>query len=71
MGWCSATIIFDVVCEGILDNPALHPESQEITIKRLFEELRRQDWDCECDSVYADHPIVKKLLEGRRTPNKG
>jgi hypothetical protein len=63
MGWCSATEIFDTVAEVVLDNDSIPVKKQEEVIERLYSILRVHDWDCQWDSGYADHPIVKKLLD--------
>jgi hypothetical protein len=57
MGWCSATEIFDSVCNALLAG-----KSKEQTIKELIEELEGNDWDCQGDSEYYDHPIVKAIF---------
>jgi hypothetical protein len=59
MGWCSGTEIFDAVVEDLL-NPDL---SKEDIIYNLILTLEGRDWDCQMESEYYDHPIVKKLFE--------
>ena len=52
MGWCSATLIFDNVCDGLLED----------TIRALAVALEDGDWDCQQDSAYWGHPIVQKVM---------
>ena len=59
MGWCSATVIFDNVCDGLL---ADKPQTQEETIMALAVALEDGDWDCQQDSAYWDHPVVQKVM---------
>lgn len=59
MGWCSATVIFDIVCDGLL---ADKPQTQEETIRALAVALEDGDWDCQPDSAYWDHPVVQKVM---------
>lgn len=58
MGWCSATPIFDAICEAILNEKADKKELLKITI----EALQDGDWDCERDSKYIDHPLVREAF---------
>jgi hypothetical protein len=37
-------------------------DSIKETIKRLIESLEDGDWDCQQDSAYYDHPIVRKAF---------
>ncbi|KKK82180.1 hypothetical protein LCGC14_2805990, partial [marine sediment metagenome] len=30
--------------------------------REIIDAFEGQDWDCQCDSEYADHPIIGKLL---------
>jgi len=59
MGWCSATEIFDNVCDSLLGD---FPKSPEDTIKELLTVLEDMDWDCQNDSAYWDHPVVQKVM---------
>lgn len=59
MGWCSATLIFDNVCDGILSDK---PQSPKETIKALIVALEDGDWDCQYDSAYFDNPIVREVM---------
>ena len=58
MGWCSATQIFDDVCDAIFNEKA----DKEKILDRLIGTLQDMDWDCEMDSAYVDHPVVRKLF---------
>jgi hypothetical protein len=59
MGWCSGTVVFDAVCGALLseDKP-----DKKYAIKALIEALTDNDWDCEPDSEYWDHPLVKECF---------
>lgn len=59
MGWCSGTEIFDRVVEILLEP---HLDKKKI-IKELLDVLEDQDWDCQQDSLYWDHPLVRKVFE--------
>jgi len=58
MGWCSATLIFDDVCDAIFGENA----NKEEILDRLIGTLQDMDWDCEQDSRYLGHPVVRKLF---------
>lgn len=60
MGWCSATEIFDTVVSALVDEDL---PDVETTIKQLINALEDGDWDCQTDSDYWDHPIVRKCFE--------
>ena len=62
MGWCSGTVIFDDMCSALLDEK--RPEPEKI-LSRLIDTLEDMDWDCQYDSDYIDHPVVKKLFVER------
>ena len=60
MGWCSATEIFDAVAGALLnEGPKKSPEE---ILKFLAEVLQDNDWDCELDSEYSNHPVVRKIF---------
>lgn len=61
MGWCSATLIFDNVCDALLKEDK-KPTTEE-TLKQLILALEDGDWDCQSDSDYYNHPIVQKLMK--------
>lgn len=58
MGWCSATIIFDKVVGALLDD-----KDKKEAIKALIEALEDNDWDCQSDSDYFDHPLIKEIFK--------
>lgn len=58
MGWCSGTIVFDNVCHGLLDEKA----DKKQVLTALVETLKEMDWDCEYDSEYIDHPLVREVF---------
>lgn len=60
MGWCSGTEIFDVVAEAVLEDLP-----KEEVLGRLIDILEDHDWDCQCDSEFWTHPVVRKLFEDR------
>lgn len=60
MGWCSATRIFDSVCDGILNEGECDKRD---VIKELAAALENSDWDCQQDSDFWDHPIVKDVMK--------
>jgi hypothetical protein len=62
MGWCSATEIFDNVVSGLVGDSKL---SKEKIIENLVCALEDGDWDCQSDSAYVDHPLVRKVFEKR------
>ncbi len=57
MGWCSATEIFDNVCEELLGD-----KSKVEVIKSLIDSLEQDDWDCQFDSKFIAHPIVQQAF---------
>lgn len=60
MGWCSGTRVFDAIVTSIVDNIA-DTGKQAKLITDLTEILEDMDWDCQYDSEYANHPIVKQV----------
>jgi len=60
MGWCSATRIFDPVVGALLDEK---PVDKRDVIKMLIEVLEDGDWDCQQDSAYYDHPLVRSIFK--------
>lgn len=58
MGWCSGTETFDVAVEVVLDNET--PTKDKI--KKLITAWQNMDWDCEADSRYWDHPVVRQAF---------
>lgn len=59
MGWCSGTTIFDKVVEYILESKDI--DKKEL-IRVLVNALFAQDWDCEGDSKYWKHPLVREVF---------
>ena len=59
MGWCSATSIFDSVCEGLLSE---EPKSKKEVLKELIVALEDADWDCQPDSEFWNHPMVQEVM---------
>lgn len=60
MGWCSATLIFDNVCDALL---AEKPADKKDTIRALIAALEDGDWDCQQDSAYWDNPLVREVMK--------
>lgn len=62
MGWCSATPIFDAIGKYVLDSEL--PEEKQFGIMRvLADALEEEDWDCQQDSDYYDHPIIQRVMK--------
>ena len=61
MGWCSGTDVFDNVCKSVLES-AIPEADQYRVLHELANQLEDQDWDCQSDSVYYDHPLVQKIM---------
>ncbi len=59
MGWCSGTRIFDDIVEALLYPENVEPKE---ILKRLITTLWEADWDCEFDSSYITHPLVKEVF---------
>jgi hypothetical protein len=59
MGWCSATSIFDSVCEGLLSD---QPKSKKEVLKELIVALEDGDWDCQTESEFYDNPLVQEVM---------
>jgi hypothetical protein len=62
MGWCSGTEVFDAVLNEILDVKELSDKRKKKIIEVLVDVLKDQDWDCEPDSEYWDHPLVRSVF---------
>jgi len=60
MGWCSATEIFDTIVTSLT---AYEEVDKETIIKELIISLENSDWDCQQDSIYWDHPLVRKCFK--------
>lgn len=61
MGWGSATQIFDSVAAALLDEESKHDVHS--VLKELVIALEDSDWDCQYDSDYYNHPIVKSIMK--------
>ena len=59
MGWCSATYLFDNIVGALLGKDKI--DTKEV-IKNLINTLEEGDWDCQQDSDYYDHPVVKEIF---------
>lgn len=64
MGWCSATEIFDLVVEPLLEGEVTDKDKK--VIGELIIALEGNDWDCQQDSQYWYHPIVKQIYKELR-----
>lgn len=61
MGWCSATQIFDDMAEFILSTNEPDGKKRAV-LGKLIDVLEENDWDCQSDSRYFDHPLVNALF---------
>lgn len=59
MGWCSGTEIFDKVVKAILEPKKI--DKKEV-IKEIITAFEDRDWDCQADSEYINHPLVKEAF---------
>ena len=67
MGWCSATEIFDAVAEVVIDNEAIPEPDRLKVITKLYDALTSDDWDCQNDSKFYEHPLfiaAEEAVEG-------
>lgn len=64
MGFCSGTDIFDPVAKVVLETPDtfLLPATKRVILKALIDALEDHDWDCESDSQYWNHPMVREVF---------
>ena len=60
MGWCSATEIFDSVAGALLDDK---PFDKKQVLRKLIGALEDGDWDCQYESKYFNHPLVKEIFK--------
>lgn len=61
MGRCSATEVFDPVTGFILAYDL--PDAVKLDlIKKLVDTLENYDWDCQSDSDYYEHPLVRQAM---------
>jgi len=61
MGWCSGTEVFDSVAGYVLDSNLTGEQKYDV-LRQLANALEWQDWDCQSDSMYWDHPIVQRIF---------
>lgn len=59
MGWCSGTEVFDAIAEALLSDKPL--DKKEV-LKTVILALWDRDWDCETDSRFFKHPLVRESL---------
>ena len=59
MGWSSGTVIFDQIAEIVLSD---EPLDKRATLKAVIAALESEDWDCQNDSEYWEHPIVQSIM---------
>ena len=65
MGWCSGTNIFDAVTEALLEEKDNKPVDVKKVLTVLTYVLEDNDWDCQSDSDYYEHPIVQEIMKKR------
>lgn len=76
MGWCSGTGVFDAVASKFLAEPRKEKNAKikfktdlsdevKIMIRTLIEALEDMDWDCQDESTYWDHPLVRSIMRDR------
>lgn len=59
MGWCSATEIFDSIVGHLIGDSTVPVEK---VIENLVTSFEDADWDCQQDSDYYDHPVVRRVF---------
>ncbi len=59
MGWCSGTQVFDPICTVLLSD---EPIDKKAVLRHVIESLEDNDWDCQSDSAYYDHPLVREVM---------
>ena len=66
MGWSSGTRVFDKVCGHVLGSPDRKGISTAISVQDLLialvDVLEDLDWDCQEESRYFNHPLVREIL---------
>lgn len=60
MGWCSGTVVFDAVCDALLGEDK--EVDKKYALRALIDVLHDEDWDCESESEYFNHPLVKEAF---------
>lgn len=64
MGWCGGTEIFDAVAAEILEPKNGYVEFEQKRVLRILANaLEENDWDCQSDSKYYEHLIVKEIFD--------
>lgn len=64
MGFCGTpTHIFDAVVNHLVEHSTATDEENRLLIKVLAEVLESEDWDCQFDSDYYDHPLVSAVFK--------
>lgn len=62
MGWCgSPTRVFDAVAKFVLETSEDDAKKTEV-LRTLAVALEEEDWDCQFDSDYANHPLVDAIF---------
>ena len=61
MGWSSGTRVFDTIASNIFASK-LSDEVKHDIMLIVTMALEEEDWDCESDSAYWEHPIVRKVM---------
>ena len=59
MGWCSGTVVFDLVAKAILEDK---PLDKKAVLRAVIDALEDSDWDCQQVSSYWDHPLVREVM---------
>ena len=62
MGWCSGTYVFDGVMDAFINEKSISKAVKKKIIKKVIEALQERDWDCESDSDYWEHPLVREIF---------
>lgn len=62
MGWCSGTSIFDELAKYILSS-GLPEDTQFAILLKVARILENEDWDCQQDSLYWQHPLVLRVFQ--------
>ena len=63
MGWCSATVIFDAVAGALIEDQEKLDKKK--ILNTVISALEDGDWDCQMDSDYWDHPLVREVFKER------
>jgi hypothetical protein len=62
MGFCSGTDIFEPVAKVVLESQ-WSDEIKYTVIRELVDALENHDWDCQDESEYWQHPIVRRVFK--------